>query len=66
VQQPVHVVDAVRARRHAADQRHDLRDRERAYPVLRGRQVHPLGQADQRFQAAIGDQGRIIERGRDR
>jgi hypothetical protein len=73
VPQPVHVLDAVGARGHAAHQRHQLRGGEGAGAVLRARQVDelvgqsrqaaPFGQPHHRFQSAVRDQVRIIERG---
>jgi hypothetical protein len=73
VPQPVHVVDAVGARGHAAHQRHQFRRWEGAGAVLRGGQpdvlagqlgqTAPLGQPHHRLQSAVRDQVRVVERG---
>jgi hypothetical protein len=73
VPQPVHVVDAVGARGHAAHQRHQFRRWEGAGAVLRGGQpdvlagqlgqTAPLGQPHHWLQSAVRDQVRVVERG---
>ncbi|MCX4515619.1 hypothetical protein OHA27_36025 [Streptomyces sp. NBC_01619] len=76
VPQAVHVIDAVGAHDHATHQRHHFRRGEGTGAVLRRGQLDelvgqswqtaPLGQPHHRLQAAVRDQVRVVERGRDR
>ena len=67
VPQQVHVVDAVRARRHPRDQARDLRDGAGAagpagpHARQQFRQPGALGEGRQRGQAGVREQVRVIE-----